>query len=305
MRSICYILILSLLSAVLVRAPAPVGGGGAAAGAGARSGAGAAGAEGGEGAGAGEAGSEGTSDPSTDPNVSGGSQEDSPLDSSGGTSHPGAPIGSTGDPTPEPENEPDINEIVEKVHDLIDLIASFADGSSSATPTPTISVGSPQSVYLASTPSAALGCFSVSSVYSVCSSQIASFASLATTHQASCLCTVSPASTSISALALASASTRPFDDYVRSCAQYASSQTGSSYQSYATAIASGEFICADVAATSAAASGSIADGPVPTVVPTSPSTGKASFLNVNSWERGLWSAFAVSWFGIGVGLWMF
>ena len=139
---------------------------------------------------------------------------------------PGAiAVGKNSQPAAEEDNEANIEEIGEKLKDLIeklgDVIKDVADSDSGATTTHAITTSRPL-------PASAYPCSYALSAYSKCSSVNANFSALPKTQQAGCLCNADNGF--------------DFNDNMKHCYSFAQNRT--QYQTYATAVASGTALCA-------------------------------------------------------------
>ena len=141
---------------------------------------------------------------------------------------PGAiAVGKNSQPATEEDNEADIEEIGEKLKDLIeklgDVIKDVADSDSGATTTNAATVTISRAL-----PASAYPCSYVLDAYSTCSSVNANFSALPKTQQAGCLCNAE--------------SGFDFNGNMEHCYSFAQNRT--QYQTYATAVASGTALCA-------------------------------------------------------------
>lgn len=130
--------------------------------------------------------------------------------SSGGT--PAAPVTppAEGDETEIEEEDNDYNEVLEHVSELLDAITSIISDLDSGSST-TIS---------APLPTAALPCYSVSSIYNKCALDTSVFPNLIFPVQASCLCYATNANDTTATWAPSS-----YDGYMSSCNDFAQTQT--------------------------------------------------------------------------------
>ena len=166
------------------------------------------------------------------------------------------------------DNEIDIDEIAEKLKDLVEDISSLVDALTQ-TSTSTDSNGSPTTIAYPTITNALISggaafCTDAQSAYAVCSSANSNFSALPQTQQAGCLCNAQPM----------------FDlnSNMKGCYSWANGQNGTNatqFQSYASAIANATSLCAPCPATSiadlpGASNVEVCPGPSPTSAPPPP-----------------------------------